>query len=351
MGLEQAAMPVFAGHQTFHPRFGWIKKGFDAASTNSFVFAEPDAPVKLGVGKNMAEAIRFWCVATKVLVRKPHPTRSRQSVYLPTNLGEALLGEGGLDPFMEDPSSLWMLHWQALSHQSSLPIWWSVFNDFPGIEFSEDELVRYCADEIAATTWSQPKETSVRKDVDCLLRMYTTRQTRHRQSIDEMLDSPFRDLGLITPAASGDRTYRFVRGKKPTMSAIAVAYACLDFLAVSDPDARTASMNRLAADPGSPGRLLKLTEDSIAAAIEEVSGLSEQISLASPAGTSQLVVDGEPAAVASQLLNRYHADRGIDRVAGGNPVAGIEARQAAPTADEIFDVREIEPQAKAGAKQ
>ena len=31
---------VFARHETFHPRFGWIKKGFDAAKQNSGVFLQ-----------------------------------------------------------------------------------------------------------------------------------------------------------------------------------------------------------------------------------------------------------------------------------------------------------------------
>lgn len=49
---------VFARHETFHPRFGWLKKGFDRAAIDSEVFLRPDAPVRLGVGKNMVRAIR-----------------------------------------------------------------------------------------------------------------------------------------------------------------------------------------------------------------------------------------------------------------------------------------------------
>ena len=48
MSLEQFAVPVFAAHQTFHPRFGWIKKGYDAALKEPDVFNQPDAPVILG---------------------------------------------------------------------------------------------------------------------------------------------------------------------------------------------------------------------------------------------------------------------------------------------------------------
>src|SRR5215469_2857081 len=130
MSLEQSALPTFAIHQTFHPRFGWIKKGFDTAVDDPRVFNRPEAPVTLGVGKNMAEAIRAWSVATHVAARVPDPERPRMSVILPTPLGRALLDDKtGLDPYLEDPSTLWVLHWQAVSAVTTLPVWWATFND------------------------------------------------------------------------------------------------------------------------------------------------------------------------------------------------------------------------------
>ena len=55
--------PIFARHETFHPRFGWLKKGYDAAVKNNNIFLEEDAAVTLGVGKNMVRSIRYWCSA------------------------------------------------------------------------------------------------------------------------------------------------------------------------------------------------------------------------------------------------------------------------------------------------
>jgi hypothetical protein len=45
---------AFARHETFHPRFGWLKKGYDLALEDAQVFLRDDAPVRLGVGKNKA---------------------------------------------------------------------------------------------------------------------------------------------------------------------------------------------------------------------------------------------------------------------------------------------------------
>ncbi len=51
-------LPICARHETFHPRYLWLKKGFDKASENSDVFNQEDATIILGVGKNMVKAIR-----------------------------------------------------------------------------------------------------------------------------------------------------------------------------------------------------------------------------------------------------------------------------------------------------
>lgn len=65
MGLQSDCESVFAGHQTFHPRFGWIKKAFDGVQRDQHIFSREDATVLLGVGKNMIEAIKFWGLALR----------------------------------------------------------------------------------------------------------------------------------------------------------------------------------------------------------------------------------------------------------------------------------------------
>lgn len=337
MTLEQATIPMFANHQTFHPRFGWIKKGYDAAARDPNIFHEKVAPVDLGVGKNMVEAIRFWALATKVITRRPNPDRPRSSVYTPTRLGKALLDDGaGLDPYIEDPMTLWILHWHAISEQSILPVWRLAFNDFSALEFAESELLQFCVEEIAATTWAQPTKNSIQKDVDCLLRMYTRRETQGRQTLDDLLDSPFRELGLIRPSQGGEKNrYRIIRGKKPSLPAAAVSYACLDYLCRGSGATQTVTLTRLAADPGSPGRIFKLTEQDIAEAIEESASVVGHLRLVRPAGSRQLAIEASPNDVAIELLAARRAQRGADISRLGEiTVVGREA-----TEPELSDVQ------------
>lgn len=58
--------PSFARHETFHPRYGWMRKAYLAAE-HPRTFLDPDATTKLGVGKNMVRAIRYWGLAYKVI--------------------------------------------------------------------------------------------------------------------------------------------------------------------------------------------------------------------------------------------------------------------------------------------
>ena len=75
---------TFARHETFHPRFGWLKKGFDQAAKDPTIFLQDDATVRLGVGKNMVRSIRYWCSAFKLLESD-----------CPTEFGNQLLGSTG----------------------------------------------------------------------------------------------------------------------------------------------------------------------------------------------------------------------------------------------------------------
>ena len=324
MILESACAPVFAAHQTFHPRFGWLKKGFDGVATDSGIFTAADATLRLGVGKNMVDAIRFWCSAFSLTRRVAAPGRGRASDDVHTNFGFAFFSEYGFDPYMEDPTTLWILHWRALAPISSVPVWWLAFNRFSGREFAPAELVAFIQDEIAGASWAGPNVSSIEKDVDCLVRMYASRATRGRQTIDDLIDSPFRELGVLSPAANGN--YRFVVGDKPLLSPTAIGYATLDFMASQLEGARSCSLTKLMNDSSSPGRVMKLSEAVLESALEQVAAILDDVSLAAPGGALQLVLKSNPSEIARKLLMTHYRARGLDlRRVPKAPVAGYEA--------------------------
>jgi hypothetical protein len=54
-------------HETFTPRYGWLKKGYDGVKKNGNIFKADNAIERLGVGKNMVRSMRFWCQAFNLI--------------------------------------------------------------------------------------------------------------------------------------------------------------------------------------------------------------------------------------------------------------------------------------------
>ena len=173
MRLVEAAVPMFARHETFHPRYGWFRKAYAQVAADPRAFFGDDAPVRIGVGKNMVRAIRFWGLAAKLIVEDPRSPNPRSPDLTTTPLGDALFGEDGWDPYMEDPGTLWLLHWLLLAPPSHLPIWWLAFNEFHALEFTEDDLQAAVDTQLdLAAEWRKPHTSSIKKDVGALLRTY-----------------------------------------------------------------------------------------------------------------------------------------------------------------------------------
>lgn len=307
MGLQSDCESVFAGHQTFHPRFGWIKKAFDGVQQDRHIFNREDSTVLLGVGKNMVEAIKFWGIAFKVIEKVSQPGKKRESHVAPTDLGTALFDSTtGFDPYVENPSTLWILHWQTLSAPSILPVWRIFFNEYPAIEFTGAEFLRFADEQISGTTWKKPVTASIEKDFDCLIRMYSSKAARGRQTIDDLMDSPFRQLGLVIPSPSGPDTHRFALGEKPFLLDEVIVYSALDYLLKTDSNSKTITTTRLTSDSGSPGRIFKISEERINIAIENCVRTIEGLQIASPAGATQLVVDGDIHKIAYKVISQLY---------------------------------------------
>lgn len=307
--LADHCRPAFARHETFHPRFGWLRKAYEAAERSPDAFTEPDATVQLGVGKNMVHAIRYWGLAFKVLQRHEDPKRPRRPGVASTDLARTLFSEGGWDPYLEHAATLWLLHWQLLRPTCMAPAWWAVFNLYPGVQFDDEALTELVVEAAAAVDgWPSIVGASIEKDVNCLIRTYAQRP-ESRSSLDDILDSPFREIGLIEAAALDAKAYRFVPGPKPGLADEVVMYAALDYMSLATPGAGSISLARLASDVGGPGRAFKLSESDIYAALEAAASGHAGLRLAEPAGLKQLLVDGTTTSAARRVLGAYYRER------------------------------------------
>jgi len=281
---------TFARHETFHPRFSWLKKGFDAASENTSIFLQEDAPVRLGVGKNMVRSIRYWCRAFKILQDDQ-----------PTAFGKKLLAAQGWDMFLENPASLWLLHWNLLKPTCEATAWYYVFNLFRQVEFTADDLIREIQD-YTSQLGRKVADSSIKKDVTCLLRMYVEPSDNKKVSEDS-IDSPFTSLNLIQNTG-GSKHYLFKVGEKITLPPEIIVAACLEF-AASRGTQKTIAIATLAYEVGSPGLVFKLGESGIYDAIEAVTASSDVLTLSDTAGLIQFSFNNDPLLLANDILDKY----------------------------------------------
>jgi hypothetical protein len=256
----------FSGHETFPFRYPWLKKGCDAVLDNGHVFQRADAITTLGVGKNMVRSIRHWCLAAGVLEENP----SAGSGFLQvSDFGRLLLGDGGLDPYLEDPATLWLLHWQIAFNRSRATTWFWTFSHFHEPEFTREALSS------ALLRWTQTlggkpvADSSLKRDVDCFLRTYVATRPSKSVVLEDSLDCPLVELGLIYLSADG-QLYQFRRGAQPNLPDGILLYAVLRFWETYAPNVDTLALADLGRQPGSPGRLFKIDESSLAERFESV---------------------------------------------------------------------------------
>jgi hypothetical protein len=279
-----AVQHSFSGHESFPFRYPWLKKGFDAVCADGDVFLRDDAITTLGVGKNMVRSIRHWCLAAGVLKEN----REGPGALRATELGTLLLADDGLDPYLEDPATLWVLHWQIASNRSRATTWFWTFSHFHEPEFTREALTS------ALFKWAQTlsgkpvAESSLKRDVEVFLRTYVTSRQGRGSFVEDSLDCPLVELGLITQLGGGP-AYEFRRGTQRGLPDAILLYAVLRFWEAFSPASETLALNHIARQPGSPGRLFKIDESSL---VERLEGVERQtggaLSYGETAGLQQL---------------------------------------------------------------
>ncbi|MEQ1762141.1 MAG: DUF4007 family protein [Pyrinomonadaceae bacterium] len=302
--IKRSPEYYFARHETFHPRHGWLKKGFDAIEKDAAAFAVADSHIRLGVGKNMGQAIRYWCLAFKII--EPFDDTGRSGQFQPTGFGSSLLSDAGWDPYLEDPASLWHLHWSLNKVPSFATAWGVVFNELRKNEFGVDaiqaELVRFRDGRNLGVS-----ENSLQKDALCILRMYCEQVGTNHIS-EESLDCPFASLGLIQRTAD-PKLYQFRIGAKASLPPEIIVSASMEFMFLTSTNQRTISLAELSYGTGSPGRVFKLSEASIYDALEAYAKKSPEISFSSMAVGSQISTKEAPLLVARKALEKYYAGK------------------------------------------
>ncbi|MEU0214708.1 DUF4007 family protein [Streptomyces sp. NPDC006265] len=297
-------LPAFGRHRGYPPRYGWLRKVYDALRQDPTALRRPDATVVLGVGKSMVPSMAFWAQAFGLAARNGQD-------LVPTDRAHWLLDdETGADPYLELDASLWLLHWWLVSaEQCHVPSWRHLFGYSPLSRSSRAALQGRLAAAAEAAGHKTPAASVLASDIACLVTMYAPGD-HTAANIEDELSNPFRALHLLDPEPPADRTadrshlmaLRRTAGRH--CPAPVQAYASLDFAArTASPAARSISLTRLASDPLGPGRLLLTCTADLRRALNQVADRHADLAVVqSGDGEESLVYSRPPVLLAEDVL-------------------------------------------------
>lgn len=183
------------GHESFILRDGWLIKGIQAVEKDNGVFSKNSGADALGVGTNMAKAIRYWMRTAGVTRDVP-----QKGVQL-TEIGKTI---AKYDPYIEDPFTLWILHCKIAGNFEQATAWNVFFNKMDLTSaFTRDDMFKMEQELILEETGEEEvSERSLRDDCTAILSMYSEKGDQGDDPEDKRI-SPFEELGLISRVAKG----------------------------------------------------------------------------------------------------------------------------------------------------
>jgi hypothetical protein len=183
---------IFSGHETFHCKNLWLKKGYDFVKNEGKFIDE--ACIELGVGRNMISSIRFWLKAFGIIDLKTERTTEIANFLFDDNIGK--------DKYLEDETSLWLLHYLLVINNYS-SIYSIIFNDFRKLkpEFDKTNLSTY-VDELNPSI----NHNTLSKDFSVFLRTYHAKNGKDKE---DSFSGFFSDIELVHEIKKKETSSKF----------------------------------------------------------------------------------------------------------------------------------------------
>ncbi len=270
----------FTGHETFPCRYPWLPKAVAALAlpNHSNLFKDIDeAIVVLGVGKQMARAIRFWVEAAKVVEKQ------EKGGLKVSPLGEKLLGKNGFDPYLEDIQTLWLIHWNFSTHpESPIFAWDYLMNRWQAPEIAPSRAVDAFKKE-ADSLDRQLSIVTLKQHFNIFLHTYVPTRGKKGKILEDNLDSPLTELDLIQQIGETfsdsngklEPVYIFNRDPKPEINQQLFFYCLNDFWETYHSGEKSLQFREVTSGYGSPGQIFKLPEHEIRDRLEDIEDFTD----------------------------------------------------------------------------
>lgn len=176
-------------YESFILRDGWVTKGLNSLCNNPKLFQENSGADQLGVGTNMAKAIRYWLKAADLIEEK-----ANKGTFI-SELGNIILEK---DPYIEDPFSILLIHCNIARNETQATSWNLFFNNLDISSFTRAELENMMMNLLIEKTGElKLPERSVKEDCGAILSMYCIKGDENLDPEEKKM-SPFAPLQLIS---------------------------------------------------------------------------------------------------------------------------------------------------------
>ena len=190
-----------------------------------------------------------------------------------------MLGREGMDPYLEDIRTLWMLHWNISTvAESPLFAWEFLLGRFQQMDFTESEALRIFRREAEKLT-KKPSPVTMKQHFEVFVHTYLPTRGKKGEVAEENLDCPLNELELITRVGEREQengrseaVYAFRNEDKSSISPELFAWAVNNYFdRKRDGNERTLPARLFAIDVGSPGQVFKIPEEHVYRRLAELS--------------------------------------------------------------------------------
>jgi hypothetical protein len=289
----------FSGHETFVCKHLWPKKGFDFLNGGN-KFSDPDAVVKLGVGKNMVLSIRFWMKALGLVDQN-------ENLNI---LAKLIFADNGFDPYVEDIGTIWLLHYNLITTEYA-SVYNLVYNSYikGKTEYTKSGLQNYIKRISIGHNGNSYNEKTVSNDINVFIRSYLKPDKGSgNKNVEDDFSSLLIDLDLTSKLnrnnSEGKSEEYFImeRKERNSLPGDIFLYAILN----NDQLGNTISFNELVSGENSVGNVFLLSRDGIFKKIEEICEKYKFITYTRSGGLPLLQFEDKPDPL--EIIKGYYAN-------------------------------------------
>lgn len=283
----------FSGHDTFIVRSFWPKKGYDFVK-KGYKFSSEDAVVELGVGKNMVSSIQFWMKALGLL-EEDNITLTKFATFLFDE-------QEGVDPFLEDIGSIWLLHYFLVKTDYS-SIYSLIFNELRKERsiFNKNQLSAFIRRKYTETGDNSLNQNTIDKDIAVFTRLYNKVDFQSlSKDFEDEVSSLMIELELIRSSIEEEVKegtnkkekveWYYLHGEnRASLPPAVLLFVILDNFESS----KNIGLKRLEIEVNSPGMVFLLSKDALYNQLKNLENLYPGIVISETAGNTILVLPEE----------------------------------------------------------